>query len=71
MVIENVLVATNLTTRWRIKADTEVVSFHDAKLIWERRRFKPHLLIDVMCLVLLKDLSVQRRQVLLVKVARH
>ena len=71
VVIKHVLAATDLTAGWSLESDAEDVSAQNAHLIGERHRFEPHLLVGVVSLVLLKDLSVKRCQVLSVHVARH
>lgn len=65
------LVAANLST-WRgLETDSKDVSFHDSHLIREGNRLEPHLLVGIVRLVLLKDLRIQRSQVLLVHMTRH
>jgi len=71
MVIENVFTASDFATGWGVKTNAEDVSTEDANLVGEWNGFKPHLLIGIMRLILLEDLSVQRRQVLLVHVSWH
>ena len=69
VVVEDVLVGAKFTAWGRLEADREDQARENANLIREGCRFEPHLLVDVVRLVLLEGLFVHRCQILLVHVS--
>ena len=70
VIVEHMLVATNLATGWGLETDWEDEPAQDTDLIGQGNWFEPHLLVSIVTLVLLEDLSVERSQVFLVHVTR-
>ena len=69
--VEHVLVGANLTARWRLETDSEVMATEEGHVVRHGAWLEPHLLGSIVRLVLVEDLLVQRGEILLVHVTRH